>query len=335
MNDAPASPAAPLRPMPSLLSVVVPLYNEEHSVNALCERLFAALDQTGTACEVVAVDDGSHDATRELLTARARVEPRLRIVALSRNFGLQAAVAAGLGDARGEAVVLMDADLQDPPELLPRLLAEWRAGADIVYTTKRSRSERGARRLGFELFHRLFRGMGDIALPIHAGNFSLIDRRALDVINGLPERNRYLPGLRGWVGFKQAEVAFDRDPRAAGEPRMTFRRLVRLALDALFGFSYLPVKFVTFIGIVACVLGLAFSTWVIIEKLVTHTAILGWPSLMIAVCFLGGAQLISVGILGEYVVRIYDEVRVRPNFVVMERIEFGPPAIAKRGSQRS
>jgi dolichol-phosphate mannosyltransferase len=322
MSDAPAREAAALRPPPSLLSVVVPLYNEERNVPVLCDRLFAALDATGAAWEVVAVDDGSGDATRERLIARARVDPRLRIIALSRNFGLQAAVAAGLGEARGQAVVLMDADLQDPPELLPLLLGEWRAGADIVYTTKRTRAERGPRRIGFELFHRLFQSMGDIALPIHAGNFSLIDRRALDVINRLPERNRYLPGLRGWVGFKQAEVAFDRDPRAEGEPRMTFRRLVNLALDALFGFSYLPVKFVSLIGVAACLLGLFFTSWVLVEKLVTHTAILGWPSLMIAVCFIGGAQLISVGILGEYVVRIYDEVRLRPNFVVMERIEF-------------
>jgi polyisoprenyl-phosphate glycosyltransferase len=323
MSGDPTNVPAPVRALPALLSIVVPFYNEERNVVALCDRLFAVLQGIGGDCEVVAVDDGSRDGTRALLTERARLEPRLRIVALSRNFGLQAAVAAGLGEAQGDAVALMDADLQDPPELLPRLLAEWRAGADVVFTTKRTRSERGIRRLGFELFHRLFQRMGDIALPIHAGNFSLIDRRALDVINQLPERNRYLPGLRGWVGFKQAEVAFDRDPRAAGDPRMTFRRLVRLAMDALFGFSYLPVKLVTLIGIVACVLGLGFTTWVLIEKLYLHTAILGWPSLMIAVCFLGGAQLISVGILGEYVVRIYDEVRVRPNFVVMERIEFG------------
>jgi hypothetical protein len=165
--------------------------------------------------------------------------------------------------------------------------------------------------------------MGAIALPLQAGTFSLVDRRVLGVINGLPEHNRYLPGLRSWVGFRQVEVPYDREARATGEPRMGFSRLVQLALDGLFGFSYVPVKAVTLIGFVACGLGLFFTVWVLVERFITHTAILGWPSLMIAVCFIGGAQLVSVGILGEYVVRIYDEVRARPNFVVGEVIRFG------------
>jgi glycosyltransferase involved in cell wall biosynthesis len=323
MAEETAKSPSPVRPMPRLLSVVVPLYNEEGTVPALCDRLFGVLRSLGGPAEVVAVDDGSTDRTRERLVERARREPSLRIVALSRNFGLQAAIAAGLAQAEGEAIVLMDGDLQDPPELIPRLLAEWRGGADVVYATKRTRAERGLRRLSFEAFHRLFRGMGAIVLPLRAGTFSLVDRRVLDVINRLPEHNRYIPGLRAWVGFRQAEIAYDREARAEGEPRMGFSRLVELALDALFGFSYVPVKAVTLIGFVACGLGLLFTVWVLVERFITHTAILGWPSLMIAVCFIGGAQLVSVGILGEYVVRIYDEVRARPNFVVGELIRFG------------
>jgi glycosyltransferase involved in cell wall biosynthesis len=294
-------------------------------VAALCDRTFAALRSLGCPFEIVAVDDGSADRTREMLVERAREEPRLSIVALSRNFGLQGAVAAGLAHAAGEAAVVMDGDLQDPPELIPRLVAEWAAGADVVYTTKRTRAERGLRRLGFEVFHRLLRRMGAIALPVQAGNFSLLDRRALEVVNRLPEHNRYLPGIRRWVGFRQVEVTFDREDRAAGEPAMDLPRLTQLALDGLFGFSYVPVRAVTLIGMLACGLGLVFTAWVLVERFVTHTAILGWPSLMIAICFLGGAQLVSLGILGEYLVRVYDEVRSRPNFVVGELIRFGTP----------
>jgi dolichol-phosphate mannosyltransferase len=313
----------PVRDLPGLLSVVIPLYNEEGNVHALCDRLLAVLRSLGGRFEVVTIDDGSRDRTRELLVAEARAEPRLRIVALSRNFGLQAAVAAGLAQAEGDAIVLMDGDLQDPPELIPRLVSEWRAGAQVVYATKQTRAERGLRRLSFELFHRLFRGIGAIALPLQAGNFSLVDRRVLDVINHLPEHNRYLPGIRSWVGFRQVEVPYDREARAAGEPQMGFLRLLQLALDGLFGFSYLPVKAMTLVGMLACALGLFLTVWVLVERFITHTAILGWPSLMIAVCLLGGAHLVSVGILGEYVVRIYDEVRARPNFVVGELIRFG------------
>ena len=306
----------------ALISVVVPLYNEEQIVPALCDRLFAVLPTLGVPFEVVIVDDGSRDRTRALLIERARSERSLRIVCLARNFGLQAAVAAGLAHARGQVVVLMDGDLQDPPELLPRMYDEWRKGAEVVFTTKRTRAERGLRRLAIDAFHRIYQRMAEISLPLGAGNFSLIDRRALDVINALPERNRYLPGIRSWVGFKQVEFQFDRDDRAAGDPRMSFRRLMKLALDGIFGFSYLPLRAATFVGLCACAMGVLLVGWVLVERFVTHTAILGWPSLMIAIVFLGGAQLVSVGILGEYIGRIYDEVRGRPNFVVGEIVSF-------------
>jgi polyisoprenyl-phosphate glycosyltransferase len=307
---------------PSLLSVVVPLYNEQAIVAELCDRLLAALGQLGCPFEIVAVDDGSRDRTRALLVDRGRTCRALRVVCLSRNFGLQSAVAAGLAHAKGDVIVLMDGDLQDPPEVIPSLLAEWQKGAEVVFTTKRSRAETGLRRMAIDAFHRIYRRLADLSLPLGAGNFSLIDRRALEVINALPEHNRYLPGIRTWVGFKQAEVAFDRDPRAAGEPRMSLRRLVKLALDGIFGFSYLPLRVSTALGFVACTLGLVLVVWVLVERFITRTAILGWPSTVIAVCFLGGAQLVSLGILGEYIGRIYDEVRGRPNFVVSEVLRF-------------
>jgi glycosyltransferase involved in cell wall biosynthesis len=301
---------SPVRSMPRLLSVVVPLYNEEALVPTLCDRMLGVLRSLDCPFEVVLVEDGSSDRTRERLVERARVEPRLRIVALSRNFGLQAAIAAGLAQAEGDAVVLMDGDLQDPPELIPRLLAEWRAGAHVVYATKRTRAELGLRRLGFELFHRLFRSMGAVALPLQAGTFSLVDRRVLDVINRLPEHNRHLPASGPGWGSGRWRSCTTGTPGRSGAPDEPLA-LVQLALDGLFGFSYVPVKAVTLIGLLACGLGLLFSVWVLVERFVTHTAILGWPSLMIAICFLGGGSP-SVGIFGEYVVRIYDEVRRVP-----------------------
>jgi len=317
--EAPA--AAPTR-QPKLLSVVVPLYNEQEIVPQLCDRLLAALPAVGCPFEIVAVDDGSRDQTRPLLVERAKAHPEFRIVCLSRNFGLQAAVAAGLANASGDVILLMDGDLQDPPELIPKLVDEWRNGAEVVFTTKRSRAETGLRRLAMDAFHKIYQRMADISLPLGAGNFSLIDRRALDVINQLPEHNRYLPGIRSWVGFKQVEFSFDRDARAAGEPRMSFKRLTKLALDGIFGFSYIPLRLSTIIGFAACLLGLMLVVWVLVERFFTHTAVLGWPSMIIAICFLGGAQLVSLGILGEYIGRIYDEVRGRPNYVVREVLRF-------------
>lgn len=309
---------------PVLLSVVVPLFNEQAIVPQLCDRLFASLGALGCPFEIVAVDDGSRDQTRPLLMERAKARPELRIVCLSRNFGLQSAVAAGLAHAKGDVIVLIDGDLQDPPELIPRLLEEWRKGAEVVFTTKKTRAETGLRRLAFDAFHKIYQRMADISLPLGAGNFSLIDRRALSIINGLPEHNRYLPGIRSWVGFKQVEFVYDREARAAGEPRMSLKRLVKLALDGIFGFSYLPLRVSTVVGFAACLLGLMLIVWVLVERFITKTAILGWPSMVIAICFLGGAQLVSLGILGEYIGRIYDEVRGRPNYVVSEVVRFDP-----------
>jgi len=322
MDAALSSLAAANDPMPSLLSVVVPLFNEQEIVPQLCDRLLAVLGALGCPYEVVAVDDGSRDQTRPLLVERAKGNPALKVVCLSRNFGLQSAVAAGLAHAKGDVIILMDGDLQDPPELIPRLLAEWRKGTEVVFTTKKTRAETGLRRVAIDAFHKIYPRLADISLPLGAGNFSLIDRRALEIINSMPEHNRYLPGLRTWVGFKQAELSFDRDARAAGEPRMSVRRLVKLALDGIFGFSYLPLRIATVVGLAASALGLLLVLWVLVERLVTHTAILGWPSMIIAVCLLGGAQLVSLGILGEYIGRIYDEVRGRPNYVVREVVRF-------------
>jgi dolichol-phosphate mannosyltransferase len=292
------------------------MFDEEEAVPVLLPRLATVLGGLGVPFEVVVVDDGSRDGTRQRLVDSGVLGNRLTIVCLSRNFGLEAAIEAGLRQARGEAIVLMDADLQDPPELIPTLLEAWRAGAEVVFTTKRSRSEPLTRRLAFWAFHLLYNRLARMPSPLGAGNFCLVDRRALEAMLALPERSRYLPGIRYWVGFRQTEIAYDRPARAAGQPSMTVPKLSKLALDGIFGFSYFPLRLATFLGASACALGAVLVIWVLIERFVTHTAILGWPSLMIAICFLGGAQLVSVGILGEYLGRVFDEVRRRPGFIV-------------------
>jgi polyisoprenyl-phosphate glycosyltransferase len=313
-----------------LLSVVIPLFNEEAIVPELCRRLWETLESLGPPFEVVIVDDGSSDGTVAALTQFAADHRELKVVRLSRNFGLQAAVTAGVDHTQGNVVAVMDGDLQDDPEFLGQLYGAWQQGADVAHAVKRSRTERGLRRLAFTGFHRLAGGL--VRAPLNAGNFSLCDRRVIAALEKLPERNRYFPGLRTWVGFKQVEVPFDRKDRAAGEPRMGWLRLFRLAADAIFGFSYLPLKVATGIGLVATLLGVVMVGWVLFEKFVSHHAILGWPSLMVAVCLIGGAQLVTIGILGEYIGRIYDEVRQRPNYLVDEVLTFDrrKPAAPKR-----
>jgi glycosyltransferase involved in cell wall biosynthesis len=306
------------RHAPALISVVIPMFNEQESVRPLLERLEATLRPLGVAFEIVAVDDGSRDSTRERLLGFEPLASELSVVCLSRNFGLEGAIEAGLRHARGEVVVLMDADLQDPPELIPTLLEAWRNGAEVVFTTKRTRAEPLARRAAFRGFHLLYHRLARIPSPLGAGNFSLIDRAALDAVLAMPERSRYLPGLRYWVGFRQVEVAYDRPRRAAGTPTMSAPKLLKLALDGIFGFSYLPLRLATLLGACACALGVILVGWVLVERFITHTAILGWPSLMIAVCLLGGAQLVSIGILGEYLSRVFDEVRRRPSYIVRD-----------------
>lgn len=306
------------RPAPALISVVIPMFNEQESVRPLLERLETTLRPLGLPFEIVAVDDGSRDSTRERLLAFPPLARELSVVCLSRNFGLEGAIEAGLRHARGDVVVLMDADLQDPPELIPTLLDAWRNGAEVVFTTKRTRAEPLARRAAFGGFHFLYHRLARIPSPLGAGNFSLLDRAALEAMLALPERSRYLPGLRYWVGFRQVEVAYDRPERAAGRPSMSLSKLLKLALDGIFGFSYLPLRLATLLGALACMLGVLLVAWVLVERFITHTAILGWPSLMIAVCFLGGAQLVAIGILGEYLSRVFDEVRRRPNYIVRD-----------------
>ena len=304
---------------PPVVTVVTPVFNEEAVLPELFVRLGAVFDANpGVAWRAVLVDDGSRDRTVELIRAHAARDGRFELVELSRNFGFQSALTAGLVHADASAaVVTMDADLQDPPEVIPALVAAWQSGAEVVRAVRRSRSETGLRRFGFDAFHGLFGRLSDYPIEPNTGTFGLLGREALATFNALPERHRFFPGLRTWIGFKTADVAYDRQERAAGQPQQTFRRLVRYALDGLFSFSHLPLRALTYAGICIALVGFAAAIFYAVRRIIgIETAPTGYTTLVTVVLFLGGVQLIGIGVLGEYLGRVYDEVKRRPNYVL-------------------
>jgi glycosyltransferase involved in cell wall biosynthesis len=312
-----------------LLSVVVPIFNESDLVTRLHEELRGALDTVSLPWEIVYVNDGSRDGSLDLLRKAQGSDARVAIVDLSRNWGHQAALTAGLSVARGDAVVLIDGDLQDPPALIPELVAAWREGAEVVVAERRSRIETGLRSALFPAFYRALGFLSDFPIPLSTGIFGLLDRRAADAINALQETNRYIPGLRAWVGFRTQVVLYDRGPRAAGRSKQTFWRLLRYALDAIFSFSYKPLRLSLFAGLLVAFFSLGYGLVLIICRLLGTglfgiPVVVGYTSTIVAILFLGGAQLMSVGILGEYLGRVYDEVKRRPLFVIRGVLRPGP-----------
>ncbi len=299
------------------VTIVIPVFNEAAVLPELVRRLTAVFAaHPDTHWRAVLVDDGSRDASPRLVRDAAARDARFELIELSRNFGFQAALAAGLAAAPGDALVTMDADLQDPPELIPELVARWRAGAEVVRAVRRSRAETGLRAIGFSLFHAFFDRISDFPIEPNSGTFGLLSRAAVDALNALPERHRFFPGLRAWVGFTTAEVAYDRQERAAGQPQQTLRRLVRYAFDGVFSFSYLPLRLLTYAGIVISTAGFALGAFFVAKRLLgLEVAQTGFTTLVTLVLFLGGVQLIGIGVLGEYLARVYDEVKRRPLYV--------------------
>ena len=314
----------PPEPLPSV-ALVIPVFNEEAVLPELISRLTAVFDaKPDCAWSAILVNDGSRDHSVEVMLAAHARDPRFRLIELSRNFGFQGALAAGLGAAaHADAVVTMDADLQDPPEVIPDLVTAWRGGAEVVRAVRRTRSETGLRRLAFDLFHKLFSALSDYPVEPNSGTFGLLGRPALEAFNRLPERHRFFPGLRSWVGFSRADVLYDRQERAAGQPQQTLRRLIRYALDGVFSFSYLPLRLLTIAGVFVALLGFAIGTFFIVRRLLgIEIAQTGFTTLVTIVLFLGGIQLMGIGVLGEYLGRVYDEVKQRPNFIVKKRTGF-------------
>ncbi len=311
--------------MPTL-SVVVPLYNEEATVDELHRRLAEVLGRVEPDFEVILVNDGSQDGTAGELGRIAQAGSRWRAIHFSRNFGHQAAVAAGLHYATGRAVVVMDADLQDPPELLEQMLARWREGYEVVYAQRVSREREGPLKRGLAwAYYRVLRAVAPVDIPADTGDFCLMDRKVVDQLIALPERNRYIRGLRAWVGFRQTSVQFQRAARFAGEPKYTFRKSLSLAFNGIISFSKAPLRLATWLGLLVSAMSFVLAIAFIIQKLTVGYDIRGWASTIVIILFLGGVQLLTIGIIGEYLSRIYDEVKQRPLYVVRDTDNTGTP----------
>lgn len=298
------------------LSVVAPVYNEQDNIGPLHHRLLKVLEGTHLSCEIIFVNDGSQDKSPQLLEELAAQDHRITVVELARNFGHQVAITAGLEYARGKAVVVMDADLQDPPEVMPQFIAKWKEGYDVVYGVRRQRDEGWLKRLTAAAFYRLFQRVANIKIPLDSGDFCLMDRRAVDMLIQMPERNRFIRGIRSWIGLRQVGVEYDRPARHAGQPKYTFSPMLFLALDGLFSFSYAPLRIASLSGLVISLLSILTAVFYAVMRLTTGLNPPGFATLIVAILFLAGIQLITIGVIGEYIGRIFDEVKQRPLYVV-------------------
>jgi dolichol-phosphate mannosyltransferase len=320
-----------------MLSVVVPIYNEEENIVAFHAALEAVLNRLEKAIaeswEVVYVNDGSRDTSLSLLLELHSHDSRVVVVEFARNFGHQAALSAGLRVARGDAIILMDGDFQDPPEVLPGMVSAWKNGGKVVIAERTSRAERGIRGKLFPVFYKLLSWLSDFPIPLNAGIFGLLDRQAADAVNCLCESNRYLPGMRAWIGFPTALVSYDRAERAAGEAKQTLARLIKYAMDAIFSFSYKPLRLGMALGsgllITAVLLGAVAVAGGLSHLQAFATVKTGYFIIVLTLLALGGVQLICTGLIGEYIGRIYDEVRHRPLYVInkLHRVETIPAAV--------
>jgi len=300
------------------LSVVIPLYNEQDNLEELHRRLTESLGRLNIAYELIFVNDDSRDETPRLLDAIHRDDSSVGVIHLSRNFGHQAAVSAGIDLSQGRAVVVMDGDLQDPPEVIPDFVRLWRAGYDVVYAIRQNRKENFLKRHGYRVFYRLLNAISDIDIPLDSGDFGLMDRRVVDALKGLPEHKRFVRGLRTFVGFRQIGFAYERAARGAGQPKYTFRSLVGLAVDGLVSFSSYPLRLVTYLGVAVASFAFLLLLWVIADAFSQHSAPRGWASTIVVVLFMGSVQLICLGIIGEYIRLVFLESKGRPTYIVRE-----------------
>jgi len=300
-------------------SIVVPIYNETCCLDALYSRLSEVMDSTGEPWELVLVDDGSKDGSTEMIRELAQKDARVRPVIFARNFGHQIAVTAGMDYSRGDAVTIIDADLQDPPEVILDLIAKWKEGYEVVYAVRAEREgETWFKMFTASLFYRIIYKITDVDIPMDTGDFRLLDRKVVNVLGSMKERHRFLRGMGAWVGFRQIGVPYRRAARFAGETHYPFRKMFKLALNAITGFSYFPLQLATYLGFISAGLSIITIPIVVVMRLAGDQAFFGQASTLIAVLFLGGVQLISLGILGEYIGRIYDEVKGRPLYIVSE-----------------
>jgi dolichol-phosphate mannosyltransferase len=310
--------------MPNIcFSIIAPCYNEQDNLIELHHRMQEVMEQTGESWELVLINDGSGDRTPELMRELHAADPRIHYVDFARNFGHQIAVTAGLDYAQGDAVIIIDADLQDPPELILQMIDKWREGYEVIYAVRTERiGESWFKLFTAKLFYRLIYRITDVDIPLDTGDFRLMDRKVVNALNQMRERHRFIRGMTSWVGFKQTGVCYTRQERFAGETKYPLRRMLKFASDAITGFSFVPLQLATFLGFsIAALSGLGVFI-VILGRLFGNQAFLGQATTLVMVLFLGGVQLISLGIIGEYLGRIYDEVKGRPMYIVKEAVGF-------------
>ncbi|MES2790668.1 MAG: glycosyltransferase family 2 protein [Planctomycetota bacterium] len=314
-----------------MISVILPFHNEQETLPALYPRLTAAARTWGEDYEVIAIDDGSTDSTAGMLDAICGADPHWKLLRFSRNFGHQAAVSAGIYYSRGDAVVVMDSDLQDPPEQLHRFLNKWREGYQVIYAIRTKRKENVFKRTAYFLFYRLLKKLSTIDIPLDSGDFSVIDRSVVEVLKLLPERTRFVRGLRSWAGFKQIGISYERDARYAGEVKYTFRKLVQLAVNGILSFSSAPLRMASWLGVMLCGLSAALIFLLIGWRIANFEILgmkpgnsVGWTSLISLILFLSGIQMLVIGAIGEYLARVFDEVQGRPPWIIGYARGFSP-----------
>jgi dolichol-phosphate mannosyltransferase len=307
-------------------SIIAPIYNELENLPELYPRVRDVLDQTGEPWELILVDDGSSDGSTDIIRKLAETDSRVRPIIFARNFGHQIAVTAGIDYSRGQAVVIIDADLQDPPEVILKLIKKWREGYEVVYAVRQEREgESWFKKTTASLFYRIIHRITDVNIPLDTGDFRLMDKKVVDVMKTMREKHRFLRGMSAWVGFRQTGVKYRRAARFAGETKYPLRKMIQLALNAITSFSYVPLQLATYLGFIAAGLAVLAIPVVAVLRLLTGTALLGQATTLVMVLFFGGVQLICIGIIGEYIGRIYDETKDRPLYIVAQ----GPEDIAK------
>ena len=303
-------------------SVVIPAYNEQEVINETYKRLTKVMTEMGETYELVFVNDGSKDQTAQIIAGFCESDPSVRLINFTRNFGHMPAISAGMEQARGQAIFVIDADLQDPPELFPQMAEKWKEGYHVVYGKRiKRKGESVFKRLTAKVFYRFLKHMTSVDLPPDTGEFRLIDRKVCDAVNKLPEKNRYIRGLVSWVGFKQIPVEYIREERFAGETKYPLRKMIAFAMDAITSFSYKPLKLATMIGFLISLLSFIYILFVIYEVLFTDHAIAGWASTIAAILFTQGIVLMLLGLMGEYIGRIYTELQNRPIYIIQEIVE--------------
>ena len=301
------------------ISIIIPIYNEEGNIQLLFDRLSGVIKRMNIAAEYIFVNDGSKDRSIEIIKSLASREKDVRYIDFSRNFGHQIAVTAGLDKSVGNTAVIIDADLQDPPELIPELYAKWKEGFEVVYARRKSREgENFLKKYTAKQFYRILKKITSINIPLDTGDFRIIDKKVVDVLRNMPEQQKFLRGQISWIGFNQTYILYDRDQRFAGKTGYTYMKMMRFALDGITSFSNLPLKFATMTGFFVSGIAFLLIIYALYERLVTKNYVPGWASLMLAVLFIGGVQLISIGIIGEYMSRLSANIRNRPLYIIRD-----------------